>query len=115
MNSGALNMNNGLIVNLGPTGQIPLGHGKCFVVKNNEVAVFHLRNGEFSAINNKCPHKQGPLSDGIAGDGKVICPLHGHRFDLKTGKGSEEGECVNIFNTWVDQDNIMIEMLPSNN
>jgi len=104
-------MEKGLIINLGPIEDIAIGHGRCFIVKGDEVAIFRLRNGDLFAVENKCPHLQGPLSDGIVGDGKVICPLHGHKFDLKTGKGSEAHECVNVFEVWVEHGNVMLSYL----
>jgi nitrite reductase (NADH) small subunit len=48
-------------------------------------------------VQNRCPHKQGRLAEGIAGGGKVICPLHAHKFDLTTGEGSEKGECLKVY------------------
>jgi nitrite reductase (NADH) small subunit len=84
-------------VNLGSVENIPLGQGRCFVVGDVEIAVFRLRDGRLFAVQNRCPHKQGPLAEGIAGDGRVICPLHGHKFDLATGAGSEPHECVKTY------------------
>ena len=82
---------------LGKSQDIPLGQGSCFIVQGIEIAVFRTRDGRVLAIENKCPHRQGPLSEGIVGDGKVVCPLHGHKFDLTTGQGSEKHECVRTF------------------
>lgn len=85
------------LVNLGNVNDIPPGQGACYIVKGQEIAVFRERDGKVFAIENRCPHRQGPLSEGMAGNGKVICPLHGHKFDLASGKGTENGECVRIF------------------
>src|ERR1051326_5976918 len=41
--------------------------------------------GEYSAMNNFCAHRGGPLGQGPVMDGKVICPLHGWMYDPKTG------------------------------
>jgi len=101
-------MEKGYMINLGSIEDIAIGHGRCFVVKGEEIAVFRLRNGKFTAIENTCPHLQGPLSDGIIGGGKVVCPLHGHKFDLKTGKGSEPDECVEVFEVWEEHGNVML-------
>ena len=45
------------------------------------------------AASNTCPHKQGPLSEGIVHGQKVTCPLHNWVFDLNTGEaqGADEG------------------------
>jgi nitrite reductase (NADH) small subunit len=70
---------------LGPLGQIPLGEGRTFRVGHHDVAIFRSRDGQLYATQAYCPHKHGPLADGVIGAGKVICPLHGYRFDLVTG------------------------------
>ena len=84
-------------INLGSIEQISLGQGRCYVVGDEEIAVFRQRDGGLFATQNRCPHRQGPLSEGVAGGGKVICPLHSHKFDLATGDGSEPGECVKVY------------------
>jgi nitrite reductase (NADH) small subunit len=38
------------------------------------------------AVQATCPHKNGPLADGIVGDDKVVCPLHAYKFDLASGE-----------------------------
>ena len=102
-------MDKKVIVNLGAVEQIPVGQGLCFVLKGEEVAVFRSRDGKIFAIENTCPHRKGPLSEGMIGDGKVICPLHGHKFDLATGQGSESHECVKVFKTWIEAGNIFLK------
>ena len=82
---------------LGSVEQIPLGQGHCFLIEDQEVAVFRGRDGHLFAIRNRCPHRAGSLADGIMGGGKIVCPLHGHKFDLTTGQGSEGRECVKTF------------------
>ena len=84
-------------VNLGSVEKIALGQGRCYLVGGEEIAVFRQRDGQLFATQNRCPHKQGPLSEGVAGGGKVICPLHSHKFDLASGAGSEPGECVKVY------------------
>jgi nitrite reductase (NADH) small subunit len=84
-------------INLGSIEKIPPGQGRCYLVGNTEIAVFRQRDGRLFATQNRCPHKQGPLSEGVAGGGKVICPLHAHKFDLANGQGSEPGECVKTY------------------
>jgi nitrite reductase (NADH) small subunit len=71
---------------LGPIDRIPPGEGQTFLVGGREIAVFRSRvTDELFATQARCPHKAGLLADGIVGDGKVICPLHSYKFDLKTG------------------------------
>ncbi len=86
-----------LAFNLGPVDAIALGHGRAFIVCGEEIAVFRQRDGRIFATQNRCPHRNGPLADGIAGNGRVVCPLHAHRFDLASGAGSEKHECVRTY------------------
>ena len=74
------------IINLGKVEKIPPGEGKVFQVGNSSIAVFHSRDGSVFATESTCPHKGGPLADGVVGSNKVICPLHSFVFDLPTGQ-----------------------------
>ncbi|EDY16574.1 Rieske (2Fe-2S) domain protein [Chthoniobacter flavus Ellin428] len=84
-------------INLGSIENIALGHGRCYLVGDEEIAVFRQRSGHLFAIQNRCPHRNGTLSEGVIGAGKVICPLHSHKFDLASGAGSEADECVKVY------------------
>jgi nitrite reductase (NADH) small subunit len=84
-------------INLGRISRIPAGQGRCYVVGLHEIAVFRQRDGRLFAAENRCPHRQGPLAEGVLGGGRIICPLHGHQFNLETGAGSEPAECVRVF------------------
>ena len=58
------------------------------------VAVFRTSESEVFATSDRCPHKNGPLSEGIVHDQKVTCPLHNWVFDLNTGEaqGADDGK-----------------------
>lgn len=71
---------------LGPLSQIPIGEGRDFVVEDQTVAVFRTRGGGVFASQAACPHRVGPLSDGLLGGTTIVCPLHAWKFDLTTGK-----------------------------
>lgn len=103
-------MRTSYLANLGNVNDIPLGQGLCYTVKGEEIAVFRSRDGKICAIENRCPHRQGPLVDGIVGNGKVVCPLHGHKFDLASGQGSESGECVRTFEVWEQHGQIILDI-----
>jgi 3-phenylpropionate/trans-cinnamate dioxygenase ferredoxin subunit len=67
--------------------------GKRFIVDETEIAVFKFGK-EVYALNNVCPHQHTALIyDGFIEDGYVVCPAHGWKFDLKTGKqpGGQRG------------------------
>ena len=57
------------------------------------VAVFRTADDRVFAIDDRCPHKGGPLSEGIVHGTSVTCPLHAWVFDLATGQaqGADEG------------------------
>ena len=79
-------------VSLGSVSQIPQGEGRVFPVRGLEIAVFHTRSGQVYAVQAECPHRSGPLADGLLGGTIVMCPFHARKFDLTTGIGLQ-GDC----------------------
>jgi nitrite reductase/ring-hydroxylating ferredoxin subunit len=60
------------------------GQGKLVEVSDKRIALFNV-GGRYYAIDDVCPHRGGPLSEGeIEGD-TVVCPWHGAMFDIATG------------------------------
>lgn len=57
------------------------------------VAIFRTATDEVFALDDRCPHKGGPLSEGIVHGASVTCPLHNWVFDMATGRaqGADEG------------------------
>ncbi|MFN3824622.1 MAG: nitrite reductase small subunit NirD [Pseudorhodobacter sp.] len=57
------------------------------------IAVFRTADDEVFALEDRCPHKGGPLSEGIVHGSFVTCPLHAWVFDLNTGQaqGADDG------------------------
>jgi nitrite reductase (NADH) small subunit len=90
---------------------IPLREGRAVTVAGAEIAIFHLDN-RYLTIENKCPHKGGPLCDGIVSGTTVVCPLHGQRFDLETGMPvlASQPACVAIFPTRVEGGVIFVDL-----
>src|SRR5687768_5756681 len=79
------------VVSAGPVERIPLGEGRNVEVDGEEIAVFRTRAGEVYAVQATCPHRGGPLADGIVGGKRVVCPLHAYAFDLASGEPAREG------------------------
>lgn len=79
-------------VSLGLLGQIPPGEGRNFDMQGLRIAVFHTRAGEVFATQAECPHRVGPLADGLLGGTSLVCPLHAWKFDLRTGQALY-GDC----------------------
>lgn len=65
------------------------GAGKALTVNGAEIAVFR-RGDQLYALQNRCPHAGGSLADGVVDGDEVICPLHGYRFDIRTGACSTD-------------------------
>lgn len=83
-------------LDLGPVGQIPpRGARSVSVAGGEEIAVFRTGDDRVYALVNRCPHKGGPLSQGIVHGDKVACPLHDWKISLVTGEaaGPDKG-CV---------------------
>lgn len=74
-----------------------------------ELAVFRTMRGEVFTVVNKCPHKQGPLSQGIVHGNVVTCPLHNWNISLETGRalGDDDG-CVPMIPTKVEGGRIFL-------
>lgn len=66
-------------------GDIPDGQGRAYEVNGVIVAVFNV-DGEYTAIDDCCPHQGGPLSEGEIEGEAVICPWHAWRFSIKDGR-----------------------------
>lgn len=97
-------------VKVGPVDRIAPGQGFCFVAGGEEIAVFRQRDGRLFATQNRCPHKNGPLSEGIVGGGKVICPLHSYKFDLCTGEGPAKDVCLRVYPVRESEGDIVVEL-----
>jgi len=65
------------------------------MVKTNEgcLALFRTTAEEVYALDDKCPHKAGPLSQGMVAGNTITCPLHNWVFSMETGEalGADEG------------------------
>jgi nitrite reductase (NADH) small subunit len=90
---------------------IPSREGRAVTVGDQEIAIFHLEDRYLTVVN-KCPHKGGPLCDGIVSGTTVVCPLHGRRFDLETGMPvrASEPSSVATFPTRVENGVIFVDL-----
>lgn len=82
---------------IGVAADVPMLEGRSVEVDGQRIAVFRLPDG-WAAIDHACPHRGGPLGDGIVADRCVTCPLHNHRFSLETGQRQDSpGEAVRTY------------------
>jgi nitrite reductase (NADH) small subunit len=79
-------------------GDIPPQTGKTVDLNGMSIALFRLSTGEVRAIENRCPHKGGPLAEGIISGEHVFCPLHDWKINTTDGKVQEpDTGCVRTF------------------
>ena len=69
-----------------PLDEIPRLGSRVVASEHGDIAIFRLANDEVFAVHDKCPHKGGPLSQGIVSGKVVTCPLHSWKIDLETGE-----------------------------
>jgi nitrite reductase (NADH) small subunit len=74
---------------IGHLSQIPPGEGRTFDLDGLQIAVFHTRAGRVFATQALCPHRGGPLADGLTDETSVVCPLHDRIYNLRTGIGTD--------------------------
>jgi 3-phenylpropionate/trans-cinnamate dioxygenase ferredoxin component len=72
---------------VGPVEELPPGEVKIVRAGELAVGVYNL-DGEYYAIEDRCSHDDGPLAEGDfdVDEGVAVCPRHGARFDVRTGK-----------------------------
>ena len=80
-------------IELGNISAVPRRGARCVNTPGGKIAVFRTAEDQIFAIENRCPHKGGPLAEGIVHGASVTCPLHNWVFDLATGEaqGADEG------------------------
>ena len=76
-------------IDIGPLSDIPV-RGSRTVDAGEEIAVFRTGDDQVFALVNRCPHKGGPLSQGIVHGHSVTCPLHNWNIALATGEAQGE-------------------------
>ncbi len=86
--------------------------GRKFIVNDVEIAVFKI-NGEVFALSNICPHQQTHLIyDGFIEDEFVVCPAHGWKFNLKTGKKDSGSNGLDSFPVTIIEDQVYVKVHP---
>lgn len=91
---------------------IPTREGRAVKVDNREIAIFNLGD-RFLAVENRCPHKGGPMADGMVSGTTVVCPLHAWKLSLETGKGVNGPSalsCVETFQTRVEGGVVLLNL-----
>lgn len=98
-------------IGLANADSIPLREGRSVNLDGHEIAIFNLGD-RFLAVENRCPHRGGPLSEGILSGNTVVCPLHSWKVCLQTGEVSkpEAVACVETYKTRVEDGVVLLEV-----
>ena len=79
-------------VDVGATDEVPRLGARRIETPNGEIAVFRTAADGFFALDNRCPHKGGPLSEGMVHGESVTCPLHNLVLSLLDGTAADPGD-----------------------
>jgi nitrite reductase (NADH) small subunit len=90
----ALVNDSSLWIDVGAVTDVPRRGARRVSTPQGDIAIFRTGDGEVFALRDKCPHKGGPLSQGIVHGRSVTCPLHAWNIDLSTGEptGADAGK-----------------------
>ena len=93
------------------TDEITPGQCKMVELNGKKIALFNV-DGSFYAIDDKCTHRGGPLSEGALDGNEVTCPWHGAVFNVMTGEviGAPASKGVSRYNTRVNAAEIEVEI-----
>jgi len=91
---------------------IPPREGRSIWIGAREIAIFNVGDA-FLATDNECPHKGGPLCDGIVTGRSVVCPLHAWKISLESGAVERPGRadaCVPTYPVRVEDGIVMVRL-----
>lgn len=95
-------------------GAVSEGTCKSFIVEGRRIALYNVA-GEFYATQDICRHKGGLLGKGTLDGLVVTCPLHGWRFNVRTGDCLTHPHCkrLQLYATSVEEDGVAVELQTS--
>ena len=100
-------------IEVGTVEDIPRQGSRVVKTASGDIALFRTVEGEVFALQDKCPHKGGPLSQGIVSGKRVACPLHDWKIALDTGiaVAPDEG-CAARFPVKVSDGRVSLSLTP---
>jgi nitrite reductase (NADH) small subunit len=91
-------------------GQLPLrGEAKEFSAGSRTLCIANV-DGVIRALDNECPHRGGPLGEGMIEGGKLICPWHAWSFDPATGATDASQERVAVYPVTVEAQEVFVNI-----
>ncbi len=103
-------------IEVGQLNEIPKLGARVVRTEHGNIAVFRTATDTVFALDDKCPHKGGPLSQGIVFDNRVACPLHNWVIDLEQGcaVGPDVG-CTRKHEVKVDGGRVLLKLVAASN
>jgi nitrite reductase (NADH) small subunit len=97
-------------IDVGSVDQVPMRGSRLVATPSGNIAVFKMQNGRILALWDRCPHRGGPLSQGIVHGDSVTCPLHNWVIGLETGevRGPDQG-CARKVQIKIEDARILID------
>ena len=106
-------------IRITPIENVPPREGRAVLIGDREIALFNLgpstgpgARDRFLASDNQCPHKGGPLCDGIVTGTSVVCPLHAWKVNLESGQVERpahgKDHCVTTYPTRIEDGVVLI-------
>lgn len=98
-------------IDVAAAAEIPLRGARRVVIGATPVAIFRTGDDALFALVDRCPHKQGPLSEGIVHGRAVACPLHNWSISLETGQalGADEG-CTRVVPLRLERGRVLLDV-----
>jgi len=91
--------------------EIPRLGSRVVEVEDGTIALFRTSDDQVFALRDACPHKQGPLSQGIVAGHTVTCPLHNWKIDLESGEALAPDEgCTNVYSVKVESGRVYLQI-----
>ena len=98
---------------VGRVDDIPRQGARVVTTEAGAIAVFRTVDDQIFALRDKCPHKGGPLSQGIVHGTRVACPLHDWKIDLASGRAVAPDEgCAARFPVQVSDGLVSLSLTP---
>jgi nitrite reductase/ring-hydroxylating ferredoxin subunit len=92
------------------TAELPPGRGAEVLVGGQAVALFNV-GGTFHALAGRCPHRGGPLGEGLLDGSRVSCPWHDYTFDVMTGENVASADLkVQLFEVKVEDGTVFVKL-----
>ena len=91
--------------------EIPILGARVLADPAGDICVFRNADDEVFALHDRCPHKGGPLSQGIVHGRSVTCPLHGWRIELTSGEAvAPDSGCARSYPVKVENGEVLLAL-----